>query len=264
MPSPFPGMDPYLESYWGDVHARLVIYISEALQRRLPNDLRARVEERVFVESDDRELRSIYPDVRIYERPRAPSHVEPAARGAVAVAEPLFVRRKSEPVTETFIEIREAGSGGRVITVIELVSLSNKQPGEGRNLYLKKQAELAAGNVNSVEIDLLRSGQHVTAAPADQLPQSYRAPYRICVSRATRPEHWEVYRVPLQERLPAIAIPLRPSDADVALDLQPLVDRCYETGAYDDLDYTRPPDPPLDAEAAAWADQLLREKGLRK
>ena len=138
MPSPFPGMDPYLEAYWGDVHATLIIYAHEQLQRQLPRDLRARVEERVFVESDDRELRTIYPDVRIYERPHAHDRLEPAVEGGTAVAEPLLVQRKSESVTETFIEIREAGSGGRVITVIELVSMSKKQPGDGRTMYLKK------------------------------------------------------------------------------------------------------------------------------
>jgi hypothetical protein len=257
-------MDPYLEAHWGDVHARLVIYISEALQRGLPRDLRARVEERVFVESDHSELRSVFPDVRVYERPNGRDRSAPAVGGGTAVAEPLLVQRKSEPVTETFIEIREAGSGGRVITVIELVSMPNKQPGDGRTLYLKKQAELIAGGVNSVEIDLLRAGQHVTAAPAERLPRSYRGPYRICVWRASRPDVWEVYRVPLEERLPAIGIPLRPTDADVALDLQPLIDRCYETGAYDDLDYSLASDPPLDVDAAPWADRLLRAKGLRK
>jgi hypothetical protein len=257
-------MDPYLEAHWGDVHSRLVIYASEELQRRLPRDLRARVEERVFVESDDAERRSVYPDVRVYERPGVRDVFESGSGGAVAVAESLVIHRKSEPVTETFIEIREAGSGGRVITVIEIVSLSNKQPGDGRELYLKKQAELVAGGVNSVEIDLLRGGTHVTAAPPELLPRLYREPYRICVWRAQKPEQWETYRVALSERLPAIAIPLRPTDPDVALDLQPLIERCYETGGYDDLDYTRPPDPPLDADAAAWADELLRQKGARK
>jgi hypothetical protein len=257
-------MDPYLEAHWGDVHASLIIYAREELQKRLPRDLRARVEERVFVESDDAELRTVYPDVRVYERPRGRERFESASQGGVAVAEPLVVHRKSEPVTETFIEIREAGSGGRVITVIEVVSLSNKQPGEGRNLYLKKRAEMEMGGVNVVEIDLLRAGEHVIAAPPEMLPRAYRGPYRICVWRATRPDQWEVYRVPLEERLPAIAIPLRPTDADVPLDLQPLIDRCYETGAYDDLDYSRAPRPPLEPDAEAWADDLLHDKRLRK
>jgi hypothetical protein len=115
-----------------------------------------------------------------------------------------------------------------------------------------------------VEIDLLRGGMHVTAAPLERLPRAYRGPYRICVWRAARPDQWEVYRVPLEQRLPAIAIPLRPTDADVPLDLQPLVDRCYLTGAYDDLDYTRAPDLPLEPEHTAWADDLLRQKGIRK
>ena|SRR5947209_5900130 len=49
MASPFSGMDPYLEQFWRDVHASLVIYLRDQLQGRLPPDLRARVEERVFV-----------------------------------------------------------------------------------------------------------------------------------------------------------------------------------------------------------------------
>lgn len=52
MKSPFPGMDPYLEAYWGDVHQRLVMYLSDAIQVNLPVDLRSRVEERVFDEAD--------------------------------------------------------------------------------------------------------------------------------------------------------------------------------------------------------------------
>jgi hypothetical protein len=257
-------MDPYLEAHWGDVHATLIIYAREELQKLLPSDLRARVEERVFVESDCHGSRTVYPDVRIYERPEPRQHLDVSSAGGVAVAEPVLVHRNREPVTETFIEIREAGSGGRVITVIEVVSLSNKLPGEGRRLYLKKREEMEAGGVNCVEIDLLRDGTHVVAARPELLPHSCRGPYHICVWRAARPDQWEVYRVPLEQRLPAIRIPLRPTDADVPLDLQPLIDRCYTTGAYDDLDYSVPPDPPLESEAASWADELLRQRGVRK
>ena len=69
-------------AHWGDVHATLIIYAREQLQRQLPSELRARVEERVFVESDDRELRSVYPDVRVYERPHPRDRIEPAAGAA--------------------------------------------------------------------------------------------------------------------------------------------------------------------------------------
>lgn len=257
MPSPFPGMDPYLEAHWGDVHATLIVYSREQLQSRLPSDLRARVEERVFLQSDDDAPgRSIYPDVRVYERPRPRRETLASGNTAtaeVAVAEPLVVHKKHEPVTETFIEIREAGSGGRVITVIEFVSMSNKQPGDGRKLYLEKQQELRAAGVNSVEIDLLRAGESVVGVPPEMVPADYRKPYRLSVWRACHPDQWEVYRAPLEQRLPAIAIPLRESDKDVPLDLQPLIDRCYTSGGYDDIDYTQPARPPLDAEAAEWA-----------
>src|SRR5260370_20141336 len=78
MPSPFPGMDPYLEQFWGDVHARLIIYASDQLQGVLPRDLRARVQERVFVDAPQTVERDVYPDVRVVER----------GRGAAAVATP--------------------------------------------------------------------------------------------------------------------------------------------------------------------------------
>ena len=90
MPSPFPGMDPYLEVHWRDVHQSLVIYARDQLQALLPGDLRARVEERVFVESVNGTKRSVYPDVRVIERPGRSPEKRPEASG-VAVAEPLIL-----------------------------------------------------------------------------------------------------------------------------------------------------------------------------
>jgi hypothetical protein len=60
-----------------------------------------------------------------------------------------------------------------------------------------------------------------------------------------------------------IAVPLRVGDKDVALDLQPLVEKAYVEGAYDDIDYRRECVPPLEGEDAAWADELLRAAGKR-
>lgn len=263
MPSPFPGMDPYLEAHWGDIHARLVIYASDQLQGSLPSDLRARVEERVFVETEEGTRRSVYPDVRVIQRPESP-RAEKRRAGGVAVAEPLVLQVQDEPVTEGYVEIVEVGSGHRVITVIEFVGLANKQPGAGRDLYLRKQLELRAGEVNSVEIDLLRSGQYVLSVPQDRIPPEYRTPYRICVRRVTRPLAYEVYRVPLQEPLPTIRIPLRETDEDAILNLQSLIDQCYRNGGYDDINYSADPTPPLDSQSATWAASLLRERGLHE
>lgn len=263
MPSPFPGMDPYLEAHWGDVHTSLIIYTRDQLRSRLPEELRARVEERVFVESDDDDdYRSIYPDVRVFEQPHGQRSLSTRESGgvAVAVAQPVVVRMQDEAKTETFIEIRDASSGGRVVTVIEFVSPSNKTPGKGRELYRRKQLELELAHVNSVEIDLLRGGNHVITCPLKIMPANCRGPYRISVRRATEPDAWEVYRVSLREPLPTIRIPLRESDPDVPLSLQTLIDQCYLNGDYWDTDYSREPEPRFDAGDAPWAETLLRER----
>lgn len=261
MPSPFPGMDPYLEAHWGDVHARLVTYASDQLQSQLPGDLRARTEERVYLETPEEILRhAFYPDVRIVTRP-ARLNVEPE-QGGVAVAappaEPLLVEVLSEPITESFIEVREAGTGGRVVTVIEVVSPANKRRGTGRTAYLTKRRELRHRRVNVVEIELLRDGKNVLALHRNRLPLEYQTTYRVCVWRASRPGAYEIYRVPLRERLPKISIPLRPTDKDAPLDLQALIEQCYRNGAYDDLDYSKPPMPPLAEDDTAWASELLK------
>jgi hypothetical protein len=264
MASPFPGMDPYLEQFWRDIHARLVIYAADQLQTHLPGDLRARVEERVFVEPAFGVARSVYPDIRVVERGQGRVPMFTAERYP-AVAEPLVIYVSDEPVTERFIEIIDVGSGRRVVSVIEVLSVSNKSPGEGQELYRRKQGELRAGQVNLVEIDLLRAGDRLLSVGASRIPASHRTPYQVCVYRAAAdPPRWEVYRVPLRERLPVLSIPLRSTDLDIPLDLQALIDQCYRNGGYDeDIDYHVTPDPPFDAEDALWADALLRDSGRR-
>src|SRR4051794_21166385 len=127
MPSPFPGMDPYLEQFWGDIHARLIIYGCDQLQGHLPQNLRARVQERVFVDAPETGERDVYPDLRVVERGRGQTTIT-TPRGEVAVAQPLILHLTTiEPVTETFIEIIDIGSGRRVVTVIEVLSPANKR-----------------------------------------------------------------------------------------------------------------------------------------
>jgi hypothetical protein len=258
-------MDPYLEQFWGDIHQRLVLYACDQVQEQLPETLRARVEERVFVQAEDRVERTVYPDVKVTERPGRPSASEGgvAVAEGVAVEEPLVVHYEPEPVTESFLEIIEAGTGHRVITVLEVLSLTNKTPGEGRELYHRKQRELRQGGVSLVEVDLLRAGGYILALPFAQMPDSCRTTYRVCVRRAWRPGTYEVYPVPLRRRLPSIRVPLRERDPDVRLDLQALIEKAYRNGRYDDIDYRRPPAPPLEEGDAQWTDELLRSKGLR-
>src|SRR5437016_2538465 len=132
MPSPFPGMDPYLEAHWRDIHARLVIYASDALQGILPRSLRARVEERVLLETPlgfgDHPL---FPDVRVIEY-ASKRGLEAPSEAGVATAEPLLVDAQPEAATETFLEILDLESGRRVVTIVEFLSPSNKSPGPNR------------------------------------------------------------------------------------------------------------------------------------
>ncbi len=150
---------------------------SDALQKHLPGDLPHRVDERVFVEPVMGQPRNIIPDVRVVERGRREESGLRASNG-IAVAEPLVVHLdQDEPVHQGFIEIIDIKSGRRVVTVIEILSPSNKLAGPGRDLYLKKQEELRAGGVSLVEINLNRTGSHVLTAPFDRIPEGYRTPY---------------------------------------------------------------------------------------
>jgi hypothetical protein len=263
MTSPFPGMDPYLESHWGDIHSRLVIYASDQLQRRLPRDLRARVEERVFLEAPEVENQSFYPDMRVIEEGRQGRGAVAVAESGVAVADPVLLLATNEPETQRFIEILDVGSGGRVVTVIEVLSPTNKRSGPGRRAYLEKQEALRAGQVSSVEIDLLRDGVRTFSVPGELIPDRFRRGYAACVHRGWEHFQYEYYPFALRQRLPGFRIPLRQADADIVLDLQALINLCYENGGYDTIDYRAEPVPPLDPDDARWADALLREKGLR-
>lgn len=261
--SPFPGMDPWLEFHWGDVHTRLTTYASDQLQPQLPTGLRARVEEYVAVEADDESAESLgcfAPDVRILERPDAPAESGGTATAVAMVAEPMIVPRLSEPETLRRIQIIDTKSGHRVVTSIEFLSMANKTTTAGSDQYRAKQQSMIDAGVNLVEIDLLRSGSWVLAVPKAYVPPDYRDPYRICVVRATSPSVAEVYRVSQREPLPTIRIPLRPNDKDVLLMLQSLLDTTYENGRYEDLDYTQDASPPLTGPDGEWARQLLQEK----
>ena len=170
------------------------------------------------------------------------------------MAAPLRVRATPEQLTEGFIEVIDVKSGNRVVTVIDVLSPTNKMPGDGFDQCRKNQRELCQSDANLVEIDLVRRGRHVAAVPS----------YLVCVRRATDKGFADVYPIPLQQRLPTIMIPLRPTDGDVPLDLQPQIDMCYRRGGYDGtLNYQGDANPSLTGDDAEWADALLRKCGLR-
>ena len=259
--NPFPGMNPWLEAYWGDIHTSLTTYARDHLQRQLPADLQARVEEYLSViepDEESRKLRRISPDVQIVHQPGfAPSGTAIAIED-IEADQPLRVRRRSEPQVLRRIQIVDLKGGRRVVTAIEFISLANKATAAGRKQYLAKQNQFLEAEVNLVEIDLLREGTWVLAAEKEIYPERFKTPYRICVVRSATSEDAEVYQASYRNPLPTIRIPLRTSDADVVLPLQTLVNQAYENGRYgNDLDYDSQPEPPLDKPDYEWVKQYL-------
>jgi hypothetical protein len=256
MKSPFPGIDPYLEQHWGDVHTSLMVYLRDQINDQLPADLQARVEESVSVDIDE-SSRWIYPDVKVVERPDLDSIAAVVVADAVIV-EPTIIPLPSELLTQRHIEIVDLNSGNRVVTAIELLSPVNKQETTGRTSYRRKQREYIEAGVNLVEIDFIRSGSFIVAAPEGRIPWDKRTPYIVCIRRSYRPEQAEIISIAIDQTIPNFRIPLRATDADIVLKIQPLLDDCYRRGRYASIDYSQPPRPKLDDKESVWAEGLIR------
>jgi len=260
MPSPFPGMDPYLEerALWPDLHASLIAYIRETLQPLIRPNYVARIGERVELAGLPQ---GYVPDVLIVQPQREP--VATAGATGVAVAdEPQTFTFLDEERRVPYIEIIYRATGD-VVTLIEVLSPANKS-GAGRTQYLEKQADLLTSDVNLVEIDLLGQGRPTTLARTVEIEQPPDWRYVVSVSRAHQRQFLEVYAFALTERLPRCRIPLRAEDPDVVLDLPAVFARCYEVGSYELMvDYTQAPPISLNSKEEAWLNNVLREKGIR-
>lgn len=260
MPSPFPGMDPYLEPHWLDVHSSLVTSSRNVLNERLPEDLIARVEERIAVESDADHLRRIAPDTRIFEAVGAAPAVASDTTAGVALA-PYRLVLLADPITERFIEIIDP-TGDRLVTVIEFVSPTNKR-GEGIRAFVEKREELLAGGVSMVEIDLTRAGDWRALLRPHLCPTNVLSAYRATIRVPSEPRTLYLQPISLREPLPTLRIPLRENESPVELSLQPLLEQAYQNGRYArTMDYSRPPNPPLEAEDTAWAETVLGKAAI--
>ena len=260
MSSPIPGVDPYLEQYWRDIHTSLMVYIRDQIDEQLPSGLQARVEESVNIDLEVRS-RMVYPDVTIVENHNAVSGAVATVSATDVIAEPILVPVNESP-TKRHLEIVDLNSGCRVVTAIELLSPCNKIKSAGREEYVQKQKEYIAGQVNLVEIDLIRAGTFTVAAPEARAYLQSKI-FMICIRRVTKPMMAEIIPIALGEPIPAFRVPLRPEDADIVLRLQPLLDDCYRRGRYASIDYTKPPSPSLSKDEDTWLDGVLNEKGLR-
>lgn len=256
MPSPFPGMNPYLEdpAIWSGVHAAILGAMFERLGPAVRPKYAVRYEERVYVTSEeDPGFRVIVPDLRVIERESSRPVRQAATAGPVAITEPVPVQLVDDEIHERSLKVIDVQDRS-VVTVIGVLSPTNKIPNSlGRASFLKKRREIFGGDANWIEIDLLRDGERVSYLPR------ISAEYLVYLSRAGRPREGSAWPISIRQRLPVIAVPLRGSDPDVPLDLQAVLDLVIERGSYDlDFDYSRDPVPPLAGHSAEWARGIIK------
>ena len=253
MPSPFPGMDPYLEApdLWPEVHSRIIVALADALEEHLSQRYRFAIEKRVYISTAADSLLVGIPDVSVAaQTPRSKSSPSPKLTTASPSQPSRITLPLAEEIQERYLEIREVATG-TVITTVEILSPKNKRPGEGRQAYLRKRNHILAGLTHLVEIDLLRVGEPmplIGAAATD---------YRMLVSRSDLRPAADLYEFSVRQQIPALPIPLASGDSIPAISVQDILAQVYRRGRYRlAIDYTQPPQPPLTPEDAVWAKAL--------
>ena len=255
MPSPFPGMDPYLEgSHWGSFHVELSVEIRRQLSLKLPVGYHVLTMPRFITETSDGVAVSrgdIYPDTAVFKEAPLVWEATPPAPVQIATVMPA-----EQP--HYVVEIRHADNQ-QLVTSLEVLSPANKRS-QGYRDYLHKRDTLLRSDVHLIEIDWLRNGHRLPMR--DPLP---KAAYFVFLSRAEKRPILDVWPISLTDTLPIIPVPLLAEDKDVLLDLQQLFTTVYDSVGYDKLlDYARDPEIKLSEEMLTWTDRLLRTVGLRE
>lgn len=252
MPSPFPGMDPFIESQrWEPFHASLIPVMQELLVPQVRPRYTVDIEKYVYlVDDDENPGAQVAPDVFVYEQ----SEERGRPHGAVvATLEPQVLMYPMPPQVEQKYLVLRTREGAEVVTVIELLSPWNKTRPHGIREYLQKRMEYVHAPVSIVELDLLRGGTRLP--PVDDVVD---AEYFAIVGRAGLRPRAEVYSWTLRDQLPVIPIPLRDSEPDVPLALDEAFNRVYERGGYDyTLKYDHAIAPPLSTDQMQWVRQCL-------
>lgn len=256
MPPPFPGMDPYLEqdTVWQDFHQSFLPLAREVLAQQVRPAYVVRIEEQLYIHELPVDQRALLgrADVAVSRAKSSPA----PSRGTATLVAPAYANLR--PVVDverhSYLEIRDRG-GQELVTVLELLSPSNKRPGSDREQYLAERREILQSPAHLVEIDLLRGGPRL---PLEGLPD---CDYYVMVARAEERPRAGVWPLRLRQGLPVIPVPLKTPDPDARLDLQAIVGRVYDAAGYADYIYRGDPQPPLHPDDAAWAREILGSPG---
>jgi hypothetical protein len=254
MPSPFPGMNPYLEQddVWHDFHERFLPHLAEVIGSQLAAHYIVKIDEHVYIHEPSAERRALLGrgDVLVASRQPA-SATGTAAATAPAGAPAQVVLPVVDVEGVSYLEIRDRRER-RLVTVVELLSPANKYSGPDREQYLGKRGGLLASSAHLVEIDLLRGGPRMPFA--GPLPE---CEYYAMVSRMEKRPTADFWPIRLRDPLPVIPIPLRAPDPDVRLDLQAALHHVYDVARYANYVYEAAPQPALRAADEAWARSLI-------
>jgi len=162
-----------------------------------------------------------------------------------------------EEVKERFLEVHDVATK-EVVTVIEILSPTNKMSKEGRIQYEEKRMKVLASRTNLVEIDLLRAGKPFAMKLPDQAGLA-QSDYRIVVSRSWQRPRAAIYLFGVREPISTFPIPLRRAEDEPLLPLNQILHELYDLGGYDmALDYRQVPEPPLAEEDTQWVERLLQ------
>lgn len=257
MPSPFPGMNPYLEQpdVWHMFHEHLIVHCVEVLAPLLEPEYLVSFDSNIYLHELSAKERGLLGrhDVGLVSDAK-----EPTTRGGtmtVAGAPAYgYVLPAVDELKESFIEIRDR-SGKKLVTVIEILSPSNKNSGPDREQYLAKRRQYFKSNTHFIEIDLLRGGPRM---PLEGMPP---CDYSVIVRRADEHPRVGIWPIKLREPLPRIPIPLQASDPDSSLDIQALLHSAYDAGRYKNKIRESQPVPALKAEDQVWAENILAQSG---
>jgi hypothetical protein len=247
-------MNPYLEQEdaFHDFHERFCPECAKVLTAQVRPNYIVKIDEHVYIHELPADQRQLVgrADVGISSRRPPPS---PAAAPGLVQA-PLYGRipLAVDVERQSFVQILDRQSR-RVVTVVELLSPSNKYAGADRDQYVAKRQQVLTSRVHLVEIDVLRGGPRL---PVEGLPA---CDYYVMVSRAEDRPAVALWPIGLRDRLPVVPIPLSDPHPPATLDLQALLHRIYDEAGYEDYIYTGAPQPALSEEDAAWAQQRLAQ-----
>jgi hypothetical protein len=251
MPSPFPGMNPYIEraSVWHDFHESFLPLLREMLTVQVLPRYFVRIDEHMYIHELSANERRFIGRGDLLIPALTPASPGAAAAGAVLPAPAEVGVPAVDSESLSFVEIRDRDNN-ELITVVELLSPTNKYAGPDREQYLAKARAVQRRWVHFVEIDLLRCGPRM---PWINLPP---CDYCVVVSRYQERPKAGFWPIGLRERLPVIPIPLRLGDADAQLDLQQALHHIYDAAGYAYHIYHGSPEPALASADAAWAAEL--------